>query len=154
MDAATRGSYQAALKQAETELASHEARGEALRRTVEALRNLLALGAEAPAAPAKPAPVRKRKPRRRIIKGNHPPIPSGHYKGLGPTAAYRKFAAEFGIDHPVPSIRDALLAGGVRTKSSTSLLTGLHSVRRRDAMKAKAAEAAKAAAADAREGGE
>lgn len=146
MDATTRNNYQAALKQAETELAGHAERGEALKRTIVALRNLLALGREAPAAPAAPAPARRRKPRRKIIKGNHPPIPAGHFKGMGPTAGYRKFVAEFGMDHPVPSIRDALLAGGVRTKSSTSLLTGLHSVRRRDAMKAKAAEAADASA--------
>ena len=139
MDATTRNNYQAALKQAEAELASHAERGEALKRTIVALRSLLALGGTAPAAAA---PVRRRKPRRKVIKGNHPPIPAGHFKGLGPTAAYRKFVAEFGMDHPVPSIRDALLAGGVRTKSSTSLLTGLHSVRQRDAMKAKAAEAA------------
>ena len=151
MDATTRNNYQAALKQAEAELASHQERGEALKRTVVALRNLLALGGAAAAAPAAPAPARRRRPRRKIIKGNHPPIPAGHFKAMGPTAAYRKFVAEFGMDHPVPSIRDALLAGGVRTKSSTSLLTGLHSVRRRDAMKAKAAEAAEAGA---KEGGE
>ncbi|MDE2782753.1 MAG: hypothetical protein OXK77_07340 [Gemmatimonadota bacterium] len=155
MDGTTRSSYQAALKQAEAELASHEKRGEALKQTVMALRNLLALGVEAPAAaPPAPKPVRKRKPRRKIIRGNHPPIPAGHFGGMGPTAAYRKFVAEFGMDHPVPSIRDALLAGGVRTKSSTSLLTGLHSVRRRDEMKAKAAESAKAAEAGAEDGGE
>lgn len=148
MDATTRNNYQVALKQAEAELASHEERGEALKRTVVALRNLLALGGQPAAAPAAPAPVRKRKPRRKIIKGNHPPIPAGHFKGMGPTAGYRKFVAEFGMDHPVPSIRDALLAGGVRTKSSTSLLTGLHSVRRRDEMKAKAEEAAKASAGE------
>ena len=140
MDAAARNNYEAALKQAEAELAGHEERGEALRRAVEALRNLMALAPEKPAAPSKPAPVRRRKPRRKIVKGNHPPIPAGHFKGMGPTASYRKFVAEFGMDHPVTSIRDALLAGGVRSKSSTSLLTGLHSVRRRDALKAKAAE--------------
>ena len=39
---------------------------------------------------------------------------------------------------------DALMAGGVKTASRTSLMTGLHSVRRRDDMKAKA-EKAKAA---------
>ncbi len=145
MDAVTRSNFQAALKQAEDELALHAERGEALKRTIMALRNLLALGRETPARAAS-APARRRKPRRRVIKGNHPPIPAGHFKGLGPTAGYRKFVAEFGMDHPVPSIRDALLAGGVRTKSSTSLLTGLHSVRRRDAMKAKAAEAAETSA--------
>ncbi len=136
MDAATRKSYETALKQAEAELANHERRGEALRQTVDALKGLLALG------PAKAAPAKRRAPvrrKRRKKKGSdHPPIPSGLFRGMGPTAAYRKFVARFGADHPVPAIRDALLAGGVRTKSSTSLLTGIHSVRRRDAMKAKA----------------
>lgn len=136
MDAATKRSYETALKQAEAELASHEQRGEALRQTVKALRSLLALGpAKAPPAKRR-APVRRRKRKRKAA--NHPPIPSGLFRGMGPTAAYRKFVARFGADHPVPGIRDALLAGGVRTKSATSLLTGIHSVRRRDAMKAKA----------------
>ncbi len=135
MDAATKRSYESALKQAQAELANHEKRGEALRQTVDALKGLLALGpAEAPTK--RRAPVRRK--RRKKKATNHPPIPSGLFRGMGPTAAYRKFVARFGADHPVPAIRDALLAGGVRTKSSTSLLTGIHSVRRRDAMKAKA----------------
>ncbi len=142
MDAATRSNYQAALKQAEAELATHDKRGEALKRAVMALRSLLALGGEAPAAARKAKPGPKKKRRRKIIKGNHPPIPAGHFRGLGPTAGYRKFVAEFGMDYPVVAIRNALLAGGVRTKSSTSLLTGLHSVRRRDELKAKAAKTA------------
>lgn len=139
MDAAVKGSYESALKQAEAELASHEQRGEALRQTVAALRNLLALGAAKKPAAKRRAPVRRRKTRKRAT--NHPPIPTGLFRGMGPTAAYRKFVARFGADHPVPAIRDALLAGGVRTKSSTSLLTGIHSVRRRDALKAQAEEA-------------
>ena len=136
MDAATKKSYETALKQAEAELANHEKRGEALRQTVDALKGLLALGpAKAPRAKRR-APTRRKKRKRKAT--NHPPIPSGLFRGMGPTAAYRKFVARFGADHPVPAIRDALLAGGVRTKSSTSLLTGIHSVRRRDAMKARA----------------
>lgn len=140
MDEATRRSYKAALEHAEAELVAHEARGEVLRRTAEALKSLLAPAPSGPAKPRKRAPVRRRKPRKKIVKGKHPPIPVGHFRGMGPTAAYRKFVSDFGMDHPVPSIRDALLAGGVKTKSSTSLLTGLHSVRRRDDMKAQAAE--------------
>ena len=136
MDAATKRNYESALKQAEAELASHEKRGEALRQTVDALKRLLALGPAAAPPTKRRAPVRRRKRKKKAT--NHPPIPSGLFRGMGPTAAYRKFVARFGADHPVPAIRDALLAGGVRTKSSTSLLTGIHSVRRRDAMKAKA----------------
>ena len=136
MNAATRKSYETALRHAEAELANHEQRGEALRQTVEALRGLLALGPARDQPAKRRAPVRRK--RRKKKATDHPPIPSGLFRGMGPTAAYRKFVARFGPDHPVPAIRDALLAGGVRTKSATSLLTGIHSVRRRDAMKAKA----------------
>lgn len=123
----SRNNYAAALKQAEAELARHEELGEALARTVEALRNLLVL------APAKPPRGKRR--RRKTIKVDHPPIPPGHFKGMGATAAYRKFVAEFGTDYPAPSIRDALLAGDVKTTSPSTLLTGLHAVRRRDAQR-------------------
>ena len=51
--ATSRSEYEVALKQAEAELASHDARGEALRAAVEALKGLVA------AAPAKRAPARK-----------------------------------------------------------------------------------------------
>ncbi len=169
MNDATNSSYAAALRHAEAELASHEERGQALRNTVESLRALLALEpgesaaqpSAAPAPKAKPRPRKARKPRkaakpakmprlrkpRRSAGAGHPPVASDHYEGLGPTAAYRKFIAEFGPDaYTVPQIRDALVAGGVRSKSSTSLLTGLHSVRRRDSVKAMAAEAAGEAA--------
>jgi len=136
MDAETRRSYQVALRQAQRELGGLDKRADALRQTIEALQTLLAPTADVVTERRRP-PVR----RARIVRGNHPPVRSDHFKGMGPTSAYRKFVAEFGADHPVPGIRDALLAGGVRTKSSASLLTGLHSVRRRDAMKEKAAAA-------------
>ena len=166
MTDATSNSYAAALKQAEHELASHEERGQALRNTVESLKALLALETPKPAPVSRPAPVKKaRKPRkakkpgkvgrprktprlkkpRRSAGAGHPPVDPGHYRGMGPTAAYRKFMAEFGDKYTVPQIRDALVAGGVRSKSTTSLLTGLHSVRRRDEAKAQAAAARQAA---------
>lgn len=148
----TRRSYEAALKAAEAELAAHDKRGEALRDTVKSLKALLAVGSVAPAkksaakgvkkAAAKPAVRRRRTPRlkkpRRSAGAGHPAVGANHYSGMGPTAAYRKFIAEFGDSYTVPQIRDALVAGGVRAKTSTSLLTGLHSVRRRDQVKAEA----------------
>ena len=152
--------YEAALQQAEAELAAHEQRGQALRNAVESLKALLALEPAKAAAPkAKRAPA-KRKPgrpkkkkvvkirkRRKSAGAGHPPVASDAYAGMGPTAAYRKFIAEFGLDtYTVPQIRDALVAGGVESKTQTSLLTGLHSVRRRDRIKAEAEAAAKAAA--------
>lgn len=163
MNDATTSSYAAALKQAEAELASHEERGQALRNTVESLKALLAFDAPEPAPAARPA-RKARKPRKakkqpkakkprkatrarktaRLKKprgsagAGHPAVPADHYTGMGPTAAYRKFIAEFGQSYTVPQIRDALVVGGVSSKSSTSLLTGLHSVRRRDEAKATA----------------
>lgn len=154
MKDATLSRYEAALGQAEAELAAHDQRGEALRNTVASLRALLALGADQQAAKparkpakkrvAKPARKARRAPMPRLRKprgsagAGHPAVGANHYQGMGPTAAYRKFIAEFGDTYTVPQIRDALVAGGVRSKSSTSLLTGLHSVRRRDQIKAEA----------------
>ena len=65
---------------------------------------------------------------------------SDHYRGMGPTAAYRKFVSEFGDKYTVTQIRNSLIEGGVEAKSNTSLLTGLHAVRRRDAAKSEAAK--------------
>ena len=164
MTDATGNSYAAALERAEHELASHEERGRALRNTIDSLKALIALETPKAAPVSRPAPVRKarkpRKPRkaqkpakmprlkkpRRSAGAGHPPVDPNQYAGLGPTAAYRKFVGEFGPDeYTVPQIRDALVAGGVSSKSTTSLLTGLHSVRRRDEAKAKAAAAREAA---------
>ncbi len=160
MTDATRNSYEAALQRAEAELAAHEGRRQALRKTVESLKALLAFDTPQPAPAARPAPAKKagkpkakkpgrpkkaaRQPKLRKPRGSagagHPPIKAGHYRGMGPTAAYRKFIAEFGDTYTVPQIRDALVVGGVESKSNTSLLTGLHSVRRRDSAKAMAAK--------------
>ena len=64
---------------------------------------------------------------------------------MGPTAAYRKFIEMYGDAYTVPQIRDALIQGGVRSSSATSLLTGIHSVRRRDRLKAEAENQTEAA---------
>lgn len=140
MDARTRNDYRMALKQAEAELANHEKRGEALRNTIAGLKTLLGVDRK-PARRAAPkrAPVRKRRKRRKSAGAGHPDVPAGTFKGMGPTFAYRKFISIYGDGYTVPQIRDALVQGGVRSKSKTSLLTGLHSVRRRDRLKAEAA---------------
>ena len=152
MDATSRRDYRAALKQAEAELANHEKRGEALKNAIEGLTALLGVVTRAPApapaaAPAprkrKAAPVKKRK-RRKSAGAGHPEVPAGTFKGMGPTFAYRKFLSIYGTGYTVPQIRDALLQGGVESKSNTSLLTGLHSVRRRDRLKEEAEKRRKA----------
>lgn len=156
--ATSRREYEVALKQAEAELASHDARGAALRAAVEALKELVA-AAPATRAPAR-KPVRRRKPvkrkvvrrkakapakkRRKSAGAGHPEVPTNHYRGMGPTKAYDKFVNEFGDKYTVPQIRDALIMGGVKSSSPTSLSTGIHSVRRRRGITAKAAKKAEA----------
>ena len=137
MDADARRNYRTALRQAEAELAAHEQRGDALRATVEGLRNLLAVKATA-GARRKPTRTKRLRRRRRSAGAGHPEVPPGTFKGTGPTAAYRKFIEMYGDSYTVPQIRDALIQGGVRSSSPTSLLTGIHSVRRRDRLKAEA----------------
>lgn len=81
--------------------------------------------------------------RRKSAGAGHPQVPADHYEGLGVTAAYRKFIAEFGAaTYTVPQIRDALVQGGVSATTRAALLTGLHSVRRRDRLAAEKARAA------------
>ncbi len=137
MDAEAKSNYRVALKQAEAELAAHEQRGEALRTAVYGLKTLLA--DEVPASQArKRAPVRRRR-RRKSAGAGHPEVPPGTFRGMGPTAAYRKFLTMYGDGYSMPQIRDALVQGGVRSDSPNALLTGLHSVRRRDRLKEEAA---------------
>ena len=137
MDADARRNYRAALGQAEAELVAHQQRGDALLATVEGLRNLLAVRAPARVA-RKPATAKRPRRRRRSAGVGHPEVPAGTFKGTGPTAAYRRFIEMYGDAYTVPQIRDALIQGGVRSSSATSLLTGIHSVRRRDRLKAEA----------------
>lgn len=173
--ATPRKDYEAALKQAEAELANHQERGVALQAAVDALRELLA----AAPAPARRKPARRKATRRKPAKrkaakpraaksraaakpkakatvmrktrkspsAGLPQVAADHYKGLGPTTAYDKFVAEFGDGYSVPQIRDTLMSGGVNSKSATSLATGIYSVRRRRGIGTKPARKTKASAA-------
>ncbi len=140
MDAASRRNYRVALKQAEADLATHAQRGEALRAAVEGLKSLLA--ADSPATRVQRRGPVKRRRRRKSAGAGHPEVPANTFKGMGPTAAYRKFLTMYGSGWSVPQIRDALIQGGVSSSSPTSLLTGLHSVRRRDRLKEEAERSA------------
>ena len=141
MDAQSRRHYRTALKQAEVQLAEHEKSGEALRSTVDALKQLLGVGAA-----RKPVAKKKRKkratgrrPGRKRAGAGHPDVPTDAFLGMGPSSAYRKFVAQYGDGYTVPQIRDALVQGGVKSATDSSLLSGIHSVRRRDRVKAQAA---------------
>jgi len=120
MNATTRNDYRTALKQAEAELANHEKRGEALRNTIAGLKTLLGVDRKPAPRPApKRAPVRKKRKRRKSAGAGHPDVPAGTFKGMGPTYAYRKFVKIYGEGYTVPQIRDALVQGGVKSKSRT-----------------------------------
>ncbi len=149
MDAITRRKYEVALKEAEAELGNHEKRIEMLRGVIEGLKGLL----KEAEAPKKRHPVKQktksvRKRRRKSAGAGHPKVSPRAYRGMGPTDAYRKFLAQYGDTYTVPQIRDALLRGGVKSTSSTALLTGIHSVIRRDRLKAETEAARKAEAAN------
>ncbi len=133
MDAEAKRNYGVALKQAEAELATHEQRGEALRKAVDGLKTLLADGSLAGQA-RKRGPVKRRR-RRKSAGAGHPEVPPGTFRSMGPTAAYRKFQAMYGNSYSVPQIGDALVQGGVRSSSRRSLLTGLYGIRGRDRRK-------------------
>ena len=90
------------------------------------------------ASPVAPPRRQIRRKRRSKAGAGHPEVASDEFKGMGPTDAYRKFIRTYGDRYTVPQIRDALLMGGVSSATRTSLLTGLHSVRRRDRLKAEA----------------
>ncbi len=127
-----RNNYQKALRDAEAELAAHEQRGDALRQTVEGLR--IVLGAPKPAPrkaaskPAKASP--KRGKGRRPVTGV-PKTRKGTYRGLGPTAAYEKFKKLHGDGYGVSQVTEALLQGDVKSKSRQSVLTAIHTARRK-----------------------
>lgn len=162
--------YRKALTQAEAELARHEKRGKALKDTVAALKGLLvgrrgrppgsktkktatkATAKRGPGRPPKKAAAKakraaaKTKPKgrpgrkRQIATG--PDVPPGSFKGMGPTAAYRRFVEIFGDKHgfSVPQVSDTLTKGGVKTKSINSLRTGLYNAMRKKKAGAKKAK--------------
>ncbi len=135
MDANARRNYRVALKQAEAELAAHEQRGGALRAAVEGLGRLVA--ADAP-PPRSPAPAKRRKRKRRSAGAGHPDVAKGTFEGIGPTDAYHKFTEMYGDNYTPPQIRDALIQGGVKSKSPKSVITVIYQIR--DQLKAKEAE--------------
>ena len=63
-------------------------------------------------------------------------VPPGFFKGKKVTQAYREFAELWGSGFPVPQIRDALIAGGIELNDPGKLLAALHSVLRRERLKA------------------
>ena len=55
---------------------------------------------------------------------------------MTPTEAYRALKERWSGDYTPPQIVDAFIAGGLRAKSRTALLAQLHSVLRRERLKA------------------
>ena len=124
-DAEMKNSYIDALRDAQNELAGMNNRRRALQATIEGLKRLLteeeqfSLGADVTESSEENGASR-------------PTIPPGFFKGKRATQAYRDFVGLWGADHPMPEIRDALIAGGIEAKSESALLQQLHSVKRRE----------------------
>lgn len=162
MNATELRTYQSALAQARTELANHDKRGEELRAVVQGLESLLGPapaskkpsakprkkpGPKSVAAPSRPNVASRLKPGPRSQGAGHPEVGPRAFRGLGTTKAYRRFLQEHGDGYTPPQVRDALIAGGLKPKTRSSLLTAIHGIIRRDRIKAeKEARAGKSAA--------
>jgi len=124
MDTEMPNNYLAALRDAEKELAGIDSRRSALQATIASLARLVDADAQLEMG------IRSE------TTGSIPPkIPPDFFKGKKPTQAYRDFVRLWGEDHSVPEIRNALIEGGIETKSKNSLLAALHSVVNRDRKK-------------------
>ena len=123
-----KSSYLTALKDARAELARIDGRRRRLLATIEGLKGLVeeAEQLELPSNVGVDTDGSKR-----------PAVPPNFFKGKKPTQAYRNFVDLWGDDHPIPTIRDALVEGGFEVKSPKTLLATLHTVARRERERAK-----------------
>lgn len=121
-----KASYLLALKDARAELARIDGRRRRLLATIEGLKGLVeeAEQLELPSGVGVDTNASKR-----------PAVPPNFFKGKKPTQAYRDFVDLWGDDHPIPTIRDALVEGGFEVKSPKTLLSTLHTVARRERAK-------------------
>lgn len=123
MDAEMKDTYLASLREAERELSGMNDRRRALLATVAALRSLV--GGEQLSLDSSQG-------------GESKPdaIPPGFFRGKAPTEAYRQLHDRYPGDYTAPQIVDAFMAGGMEAKSRNSLLAQVHSVRRREKLRA------------------
>lgn len=127
METDMKTTYEAALKDARRELAGLQDRRRALEATVAALTRLvdggaqLSLGADL---------ADDETPRGKLR------VPPGFFEKKTPTEGYRELQKLWPGDYTGAEIRDAFWAGGMKAKSKGALLAQVHSVLRRERMKA------------------
>ena len=126
MDAEMKGSYLLALKDARRELARIDGRRRRLLATIEGLKGLVQEAEQLELHSDVGVDTNRSK---------RPAVPPDFFKGKKPTQAYRDFVDLWGDDHPIPTIRDALLEGGFEVKSPKTILATLHTVARRERAK-------------------
>ena len=128
-DAEMKNIYWASLKEAEKELSGMDSRRRALLATVAALRRLVGDDQLALDSP----PGDGSEPERTNIAIAVPPE---FFRDMTPTQGYRALKERWSGDYKPPQMVDAFLAGGMKAKSRTALLAQLHSVLRRERVKA------------------
>ena len=127
-----RTNYLAALRDAKAELTGLQDRRRALEATVAALSRLvdgesqLSLGADMPGDVGGG-------------NGRRPSVPPGFFADKTPTEAYRDLQKLWPGEYTGVEVRDAFLAGGMKAKSKNALLAQVHSVRRRERVRAQKA---------------
>ena len=121
--------YRAMRDQCQQELDGMEEHRRALRATIAGLDRLIKDGSQIDLGSELEAPTV-------TTNGSKAPvIPPEFFKGKKVTQAYREFVKLWGADHPIPKIRDALITGGIEIDRG-KLLAGLHSVLRRERLRA------------------
>ena len=127
--------YRAMRDQCQRELDEMEEHRQALQATLAGLDRLINDGSQMDLGEALGAPTV-------TTNGSKAPvIPPDFFRGKKPTQAYHEFVKLWGADHPVPQIRDALIAGGIQGYERGKLLAALHSVLRRERLKLEEDEA-------------
>ena len=128
-DTEMENTYLASLREAEGELAGMNNRRRRLLATVAALRSLIGddqLSLDSPLGD------KSESERTNIAIA----VPPEFFRDMAPTEAYRALKERWSGDHTPPQIVDAFIAGGLRAKSRTALLAQLHSILRRERLKA------------------
>jgi|SRR5579862_3944943 len=125
-DAEMKINYTAVLRDLERRLSGLDEQRSALEASIQSMRRLVvalepdAVEVQGAASNGKAAP---------------PAIPPGFFARKTPTEAYRELIRLWPGEYTPPQIADALLAGGMASKTRTELLQAIHSVLKRERAK-------------------
>jgi hypothetical protein len=117
--------YSVVLKQLQQELGSLDARRHALEASIASMAALVSIEEQAELfAPSAAAPANGAK--------HGPAVPPGFFAGKSPTQAYRELMKLWPGNYTPPEIASIFEAGGMVTKTRTSLVQSIHSVLKRE----------------------